>query len=197
MEPANADHDLRRLGETAEFIAELERLAAGPFTSEGRGVEINAKRMCRFGSGEVRRLDFLLRGREGSTAKPSQPLDSTPVERKSSRAPASSRRSLNLGAGDRVKRGSRPPYSAFSSCSALVRARSFLTSSTSAACLRSAPRSARTFSHAAAIFSSQRRRSGSIRESVPVAAVPKAQPSPSRSRSSATSPAAPVFSTTT
>jgi len=38
--------------------------------------------MCRFGSGEVRRLDFLLRGPEGSTAKPSQPLDSTPVERK-------------------------------------------------------------------------------------------------------------------
>jgi hypothetical protein len=42
----------------------------------------NAKRMSRFGSGEVRRLDFLLRGPEGSTAKPSQPLDSTPAERK-------------------------------------------------------------------------------------------------------------------
>jgi hypothetical protein len=49
------------------------RRTAGPSTSEGRGeAEIkNAKRMCRFGSGEVRRLDFLLRGHEGSTAKPS------------------------------------------------------------------------------------------------------------------------------
>jgi hypothetical protein len=27
MEPAKADHDLERLGETAEFIADLERLA--------------------------------------------------------------------------------------------------------------------------------------------------------------------------
>ena len=27
MEPAKADHDRERLGETAEFIAELERLA--------------------------------------------------------------------------------------------------------------------------------------------------------------------------
>jgi hypothetical protein len=64
----------------------------GAITSEGRGEapprggrgsgDKNAKRMCRFGSGEVRRLDFLLRGHEGSTVKPSQPLDGTPVERK-------------------------------------------------------------------------------------------------------------------
>jgi hypothetical protein len=60
------------------------RRPAGPSASEGRGkAELrNAKRMRRFGSGEVRRLDFLLRGPEGSTAKPSQPLDSTPAERK-------------------------------------------------------------------------------------------------------------------
>jgi hypothetical protein len=60
------------------------RRPAGPSASEGRGkAELrNAKRMRRFGSGEVRRLDFLLRGPEGSTAKPSQPLDSTPAGRK-------------------------------------------------------------------------------------------------------------------
>jgi len=86
---------------------------------------------------------------------------------------ASSRRSLTLGAGDHVKRGSRRPYSGFSSSSALIRARSFLTSPTSAACLRSAPRSARTFLHATARFSSQRSRSGSIEKGCPSPAVRK------------------------
>jgi hypothetical protein len=81
--------------------------------------------------------------------------------------------------------------------SSFVRVRSSSTSSASAACLRSAPRSARTFLHAVASFSGQRRRSESIRESVPVAPVSKAHSSPSRSRSSTTSAAEPVFSTTT
>jgi hypothetical protein len=42
---------------------------AGPSTSEGRGkAELrNAKRMRRFGSGEVRRLDFLLRAGTGAS----------------------------------------------------------------------------------------------------------------------------------
>ena len=67
----------------------------------------NAKRMCRFGSGEVRRLDFLLRGPEGSTVKPSQCLDSTPVERRLQcprRSPWRASRSL------RRFRGASHPY---------------------------------------------------------------------------------------
>jgi hypothetical protein len=76
--------------ERAAGIAQVEdgpaglRRPAGPSTSEGRGeAEIKMRNGC-VASGRVKSdgLDFLLRGHEGSTAKPSQRFDSTPVERK-------------------------------------------------------------------------------------------------------------------